>query len=348
MENLFASDYGVLKRGLFSVRSVTNASELLRSEEIYRILHLCGIPAAEGSEVASDWELFFSFCKAYPLLRGHLVAERTGELLCERLSLSLPLTEENAATLWRESAAHLAAHPLSMSDLTVGAAPWLCDGETLPAEFPERMPHVLDSAVLMPRDAETRAAWNERIRTVLSSLSEQGCVGVRFLTGAAYEFTEPNPYAVDRALATRRRGRDAENLLLSQLLREICGACTETGLPLTVECEGDAAAAELLRYVRRTVGLPPITVSARMPATRDALLSLAEEADIRMAIRLSDAPTARELSDTLEAMAARYPIGRVRLITGADLRQSALAQRNAVRLWRRAAGGEGNLLEKNS
>lgn len=332
MRDLFASDYGVLGREYFSVEYLTNPAELMRSEEVYRILRLCGSDPCESGALSSDWELFSSFCTAYAMLHGHLTATRIGMLLRERLSLTLPFSVENAAALWHEGVEHLRFAPLRTASLFDTDVPWLCDGDTLPEKLPAGMPLVLDAAYLIPRSGESLVARRERLREVCTRFLKRGCVGVRLRLAPNTAFVEPNPYAVEQALASRRRDGRTADLLAAQHLREVCEVCIEHRLPLTVECEGGVEIGTLLRYVHRTVGVPRLTVSPKDSAERDALLSLAEELDLRIALRLRDVPTEREMADTLDSVAARYPIGRVRLITGADLRQSAVAQREAERL----------------
>ncbi len=332
MRDLFASDYGVLSRDFFSVGYVSNAAELIRGEETYRILRLCGIDEGKGGDAASDWELFFSFCKAYPLLRGHLVAERKGELLRAHLGTSLPFSEETAEQLWRESTLHLAASPMRAHALLSHDVPWLCDGEELPDTLPEFLSPMLDATVLAARRGETFGAWHTRLCTVVERFSRAGCAGVLLRLPADFSFAEPNVYAVGEALGMRRQSREAANLLLSQLVREISEACIACRLPLLLECECGGTVGALLRYVRRTVGIPELCACARDAFARDALLDFAAESDIRIALRLADVPTEAELSFSVESLAARYPIGRVRLVTGADLRESAAAQRQAERL----------------
>lgn len=330
MKDLFASDYGVLERDFFSMGYLSNAAELLCSEELFRILHTCGI-GREESEKFSDWELFAAFCRAFPMLRGHLVAARMATLITERSGTSLPVSEETAEALWHACADRFSREPVRAETLIAHGVPWLCDGEALPAGFPSSVPFVLDGDVLAARVGETLAQWHRRVRDTVERDHSAGCVGVLLRLPREYSFAEPNPYAIGGALSARRNS-DASNLLLSQLVREICEACVACGTALTMECACDASVAALLRYASRTVGIPSLCVCAKEAGTRDALISLAEEMEIRLALRLSDTPTEAELSLALDSIAARYPIGRVRLITGADLRQSAVAQRQAERL----------------
>ena len=332
MRDLFASDYGVLDDALLHTEYITNPSELLRSRETYGVLRLCGVNADEGSDAASDFELFLSFCRAFPSLRGHLVAARTETLLRETLSLSLPLTEENAASLWREGTERLASAPLRVRSLLDPEIPWLCERKELMGRVLLGQSFVYDAALLAPQTGESLSARHSRLLAEAARLSAEGCVGVRLCLPADYRFLPPNPYAVESALARARRNSDERALLLSQQVREVSEACVAAGLPLLIECEGDGSVAELLRYVGRTVGLPTLTVAVRSAQARDAMLTLAETQDLRIALRLCDAPTRTEMRQALEAMAARYPIGRVRLITGADLRQSAIARKQAEAL----------------
>lgn len=329
MRDLFASDYGVLDEALLGAEYVTNPAELLRSEELYGILRLCGVGADEGSAAASDLELFLSFCRAFPLLRGHLVALRLETLLRQTLSLSLPLCEEHAVTLWRESTERLKSSPLRLTSLLSPTVPWLCEREEYVGKVLTHLPFVYSAELLFVRRGETLGSWHARVRSTVERLAASGSVGVRLCLPEDYHFSAPNPYAVETALARTRRDAAAKDLLLSQLAREVSEACVAAGLPLTVEFACDTSASELLRYVRSTVGLPEVTVAAGARETRNALIGLSAELDLRIALRLSDTPTAAEMRAAMESVAARYPIGRVRLITGADLRQSAAAQAQA-------------------
>lgn len=328
MKDLFASDYGEVSRDFFSVGYVSNAAELIRGEETYRLLRLCGLEGCERGELLSDWELFFSFCKAYPLLRGHLAAERKCAILRAYTDAALPFSEETAEALWRKSTECFSDAPLLASALLQREVPWLCDGQELPENLPDSLPVVLSADFLAARTGERYGDWHARILSVTERFSSAHCVGVLLRIPSDFSFEEPNIYAVGEALAGRRE-RGASGLLLSQLAREVSAACALHRLPLLVEFSCGRAAAALLRYEHRSVGLGELCVSARMPEARDALLDFATEKSIRIALRLPDVPTESEMEAAVESMAARYPIGRVRLITGADLRESGEAQTRA-------------------
>ena len=126
MKELFASDYGVLDASVLKNEYVSNPAELLRSQELCGVLRLCGVCEDESGASASDWELFLSFCRCLPLLKGHLLAARAERLLQKTLLFSLPLCEENAVALWREGIARLEESPLRMRSLLDPAVPWLC------------------------------------------------------------------------------------------------------------------------------------------------------------------------------------------------------------------------------
>lgn len=332
LKDLFASDYGVLDGAALRVGYVTDPAELLRARETYTLLRQCGVCADECGDAASDWELFFSFCKAFPLLRGHLVASRLASLLSQTLSLSLPLCEENAAVLWREGIAHLQSNPVKLQSLLPCDVPWLCECEEYVGKVLPQRSFVYSAELLSPLRGETLASWHTRVRDTVLRLASVGCVGVRLCLPEGYRFIAPNPYAAEAALGKTRRDPDTKNLLLSQLTREVSEACVAARLPLLAECACDTSVTALLRYVREAVGLPETTVAASVSETRNSLIGIAAACDLRIALRLFDAPTEAEMKQALASVAARYPIGRVRLITEADLRQSVLAQKQAEQM----------------
>ena len=328
----FAADYGTLPASFFGVGRVTNVAELLRGEPLYRVLRLCGVPETENGERASDWELFQSLCRAYPLLVGHPMRRELAAFLQLHFSIDEPLCAENAERIWRTTADALEQNVRSGADfLPAERVPWLCGASELPMELPPRVIPVLLVNSLMENRDVTLDGWREQIRDALDAFCAKGCDRLVLRVEPLFAFSSPNPYRVGQLLAKRRTVREEEQMLLAQLVREICAYVATRGMPLSVEVKGELAeTARLLEYTEQSVGLPPCLICTDSVSATDAAIDFIareHQRPMRLSLRVSDYPSEAELARACACVAARYPFGRLAVITAADLRRLSGVQR---------------------
>lgn len=333
--NRFAADYGQLPAAYFSLGRITNPAELLRGEALYRALRLCGIAEEENGERASDWELFCSACRATSMLVGHPMRENILRLLKACLPTEEKFDVSDCERLWRDAVAFLSTHAYAPADfLPREKTAWLSDTLELPSCLPPTVkPALLANLLLRDTDGEL-SAWRQRIRdTVARYARAGGDLAVLRLT-RDFSFASPDPYHVGIALRSKRRSSSDEHMLTAQLLRELCEICAKTGMRLLVEADCDASLLSLLDYTERSVGLPSTCIAASDAALRDRLIERMGEAghntDLRLAVRLSDAPCAEERQLEWKKLLARYPAGRLCVISAADLRVIADVQAEIV------------------
>lgn len=334
---LFAWDYATLPACCTSLEYVTNPTELIRGEALYRMLRLCGIECDRGIENLSDWELFRDFCECYPMLRGFPAAESVETLLHSVFSLSMPLSREAASELWRACVADLERNKRTFSSflpLEIAVLGAISDVDRMKERCFLPIP---DGQSLLPKTKETFDAWRASVRSSFERLSRLGVKTVRLRLPKNFLFTEPNPYTVDRALKKEKRQRVETQLLLSQLFRELCVNARAFGMGILLECDCELDALPLLSYTERAVKLPEIALSLKDPILSEEMQEFLEAAAPRLSLALSVSafPTELELERAICSVAARYPVGRLSFVTGEDLRLIRFAQEKArVRIGR--------------
>lgn len=320
----FTADYGTLPAECFLRGYVTNPAEVLRCNEIYGLLRLCGIEASENGAAASDWELFRSVGRALPLLLGHPMRARILQLLGNCFGLREALCEENCESLWRAAVDYAEEHPIRIEDLLPKArTAWLSDALTLPKTLPASIRPALLANLLLAADALPFADWCARIRATVEEYRARGGELVVLRLPREFAFVSPDPYHVGVALREKKGSATSGHLLLSQLMREVCSIARELGMKLLIESACDGSACELLAYASKSVGLPQTFVTASDAATRDRLIDcMKDEAcpEIYLAVHLKDLPSMGERTEAWKRIAARYPSGRICVVCGADLR----------------------------
>ncbi len=332
-EVLFGADMGTLPRGMGD-RPILSLNDLFWSEETAGLLRLCGIPEERLDARASEFERFEAFCEALPLLAGHpyplLVKDAVKALFGEEL----PLSRAEAREVWLAAADRLARLSLHVRDLLPEKGARLLSGEKEPPVLPGVLP-VLDSRCMEQTSAATLAAWEEEILSVLAAYRARGADTVFASLGAGYRFSAPDPYHVGEALKRRSRGEEERSLLTGQLLRILSAACLRDGMRLCLSIEsatGDTMA--LLGYLRRTVGLPPLLWTTTSREIQDAMLALAREPGgqgMEWMLKLSHTPTEQGLREAMAEAGARYPRGRLRLLSLSDLRLSRFVRERTLR-----------------
>ncbi len=325
----FRADYGQLPRSFFEQGRITNPTELMRCDALYRLLYLCGIQDKYNGEKASDWELFSSFCRAYPLAVGHPLVRSISECLETRFSVTMAPREPDCMRLWETMVENLEICPCSVTDVLPSSVGWLCDGVTLPERLPNDLIPVLDGKTLLPVSSVSWEEWSSEIGRTVRLFAQAGCKECVLRLEADFSFCKPNPYTVREALKKRTKSREDLFLLTAQLFRELCSVALEENLVILLETRCSAAAVELLNMVERSVGLPPLFVSAADRWMRDAVIewmAQPHQNQIVFAIRHSDVPSERAFSCAVEELSGLYPLGRLCLVSGVDLRQTSRMQ----------------------
>ena len=326
--DIFAPDFGTLPSAYLERSAVTNPTELFWSNELLALLRLCGAKEEMIGERASDYDRFLSVFRALPLLEEHPTRAWIASVLDKHFHLTELPTEATAPSVWRTLCESLMQHPIAPKDLVCGS--WLCDGLTVPNCIPEQITPVLDAGLLLQTNVRSAAAWSAEIASTVAHFADRGCQKILFCIGKDFDFVSPSRYHVDRALSLTKKDRNAANLLICQLMREICIAAQEHDLMLVLDCAGDPSAlAHLLKYVEENVQLPRLCWSVRRVCDTAPLLAFCAKPhknEILAALSYESVMTEDELSAALASWKVRYPIARLCYLTARDLRQTPHAQ----------------------
>lgn len=324
----FLPDYGILPSAYFERSTITNPIELFWSDELTALLRLCGEEEEMIGERASDYDRFLSLCRALPLTEGHPTREWIASVLEKHFGLKEIPTEETAPAIWKNLCKCLFENPILPKDLVSGA--WLCDDFIVPNNLPENITPVLDANLLLKTQSQNTAAWSARIAETVAHFAARGCSKIVLHLTHTFDFVMPSIYHVDRAVTLAKKDREATNLMICQLMRELCTAAQKHDILLVLVCEKDSAAAvRLLEYVESSVGLPRVCWSVR--EAREALPLLiytaqAHKNEISAALSYENVMTENELLDAIQSWQMRYPVGRLCFLTARDLRQTPYAQ----------------------
>lgn len=322
---LFAFDYGTLPRVFFSDRYLTNPTELLWSKELTELLYLCGCREAQIGEGSSDYQKFRALCHAFPLLQGHPLKEQMTSFLNLHFQELPEPSPETCDLLWKEISDDLSKHPRMGSDfLPEGTLAWLADSLILPTELPQNVSPILDGNLFLSVSEQSYPRWQKALSSAASEFCDAGCQGVIVRLDRSFCFLQPSIYHVENALKSQKRTREETDLLIVQILRELSALCQTKSLTLhlLIECSGREAAAAL-RYVQRSVGLPVLCWSAATREGSEEMLSFSAQptqSDAFWSLYGMYLKSHMELTAALQFAAARYPIGRLSLVSGADLR----------------------------
>ncbi len=320
---LFAFDYGTLGQMPMLQKRITNPAELIRGTDLYRMLRLCAIEERTCFEECSDWELFSAFSKALALLKGFPTAHLMQALLEECAGVRFPLTEACARDFWNESVAYFEEEHIALCDMLSKDTPLLrCANEG-----DDGYPSVLDALSLLPTACASFFEWRQGIENSVSDFSARGCREILFALPDEFSFVEPNPYLVGEALGKTRKSKEEYACLISQLFREVSTHATKLDMTVLIKVRKCTDALPMLSYTDRRVGLPRICLCTGDPliceGTQELAVRLASK--FTLALSLSAFPTVHELEAALLSAAARYPVSRIGLIAGVDLRLSRYA-----------------------
>lgn len=327
----FCADYGRLPMRFLRLRSVSNATELLWSDEWERLLRLCGIPEREIDERASDYERFAALCKAFSLLDGHPMQLYLKSFL-KTYFPSLPMpSPDTCEQLWQGIADELLQKTCKPTDF-LPTEPIFFLMPTLDVDvLPSPLLPMLNADLFLKTDARTYSEWRDWIHTTARRFHQAGARAARVTLGRAFAFVWPDLYHVEQAL--KKPSSLEDDLLICQLFRELCEVCEALSMELLLEvdCQPQAAIA-LLRYAQKSVGLPAINWSADGVSAREILTFQSEVRGVYMnwCLRSSDCLTEDMLVMAIKKAASCYPAGRLRFLTALDLRLSRFEQERIV------------------
>ncbi|MBO7274731.1 MAG: glucuronate isomerase [Clostridia bacterium] len=328
----FFADFGVLPSAYFAKKAITNPIELFWSDDLVSLMRLCGMREEMIGDRASDFDKFQAICHTLELLDGHPTRARIVSILEKHFNLNELPTQETATEVWRTLCDRLLEDPIDPKTLVGGE--WLCDAMDVPNNLPQGIAPVLNANLLLAADAKSTAAWSAQIAATVANFTQKGSQKVLLSLEKNFDFVLPSIYQVDRALSLARKDKQTENLLLSQLVRELCTACKQNNLLLVLVCHQNAdGVVQLLKYCEDTVGLPRLCWSMHRATDAQALLEFTAQPhqnEIFAALLYQNILTQAELSAAIESWQVRYPIGRLRFITARDLRQKTVSQAHIV------------------
>ena len=287
----------------------TNVTEWIYTEKLKTLLSMCGEPEEQIGENASDYSFFEAFCRSFELLTGNKTAQQIAWHLEHTLGVSLPISSHNCHRLWQLCADRLLEdapqRPNWKEDFS-----FQTDEETL-----EKYTSVLqvysvtkelDALGLLLPHTTSLDIWQREIKTFL--IGQEG--PILFTLPKTYRFLAPDPYHVESAL---KNGGEAQNLLLSQLMRILSEECSRKDLCLILRIECDTKeAVRLLEYTEVRVGLPELILSAKSLediALLCPLVAKGSKKKRRFAVCPADFYTTDCYYRFLTSYAACYPIG---------------------------------------
>lgn len=288
----------------------TNVTEWIWSEELKELLSLCGESEKAIGANASDYDRFEAFFRCFPMLIGNRTAQGIAWHLEHTLGIREPISVQDYHRIWHLGADALLEHPtpkpnwkepIPTTPVDVAAlASVLSSAPTYLAEASG------DASRLTETDSTSFASWQSEIKTFM-----QGQKGHVFFTlPSSYRFCAPDPYHVREALQNREKGED---LLLSQLMRDLAIGCQEGDQTLVLRVESDAReAVKLLEYTEARVGLPSLVLQPICLADVHffrSLIAKSQGKTRRFAVCPADFATTEDFHFFLSQYAARYPIG---------------------------------------
>ena len=326
--NRFLPDYGVLPSAYFERSAISNPIELFWNDDLQLLLRLCGEKEENIGERASDFDKFQAILRALPLLEGHPTKAWIASVFANQFDIKEIPTEQNAANCWKILCNRLFENPIPPQNFVSGA--WLCDGLQTPNVLPQNIVPVLNANLLLQTNAKTLDAWSAEIASTVTHFASRGCKKIVLHFSNGFHFVSPSVYHVNQALNLEKRNIEIENLLMCQLMRELCTVALQYDLLLLLECDKNADnLTSLLAYAEENVALPRICWSVREAREAKALLDFSariHKNEIFAALPYESAMTERELLDVLASWQMRYPVGRLCFVTAADLRQTPFAQ----------------------
>ena len=319
----FAYDFCRLTGNDRLFQNASNLTELWWDEDKQNLLNLVGMTTGEQIERFSDYEKFRALCRLMPMLDGHPIKHRCKDFLTRYFACDLPMDEANCDEIWQMTAQELLLHPRCVADLVDSPVGLLWEVDARPKNLPKSIRPILCAERLMSLSAPDWRTWIDFANDELDAFATCGCdrVYIRFCDD--FRFETPNLYRVEQTLkALDKKGKICD-LLLCQVVRFLCEACAARGWSLQIEVEDCAdEVLLLLNYAEQAVGLPRIVWSTANAKTRDGMLAFAFRAHKNSVLPIlngADHPSDGELSDAMQAWAARYPAGMLSYSCGGSL-----------------------------
>ncbi len=298
---------------------ILDPTELIRTDDADALLRF--LQEDPTVPFRSHYDFFAALCRAIPKLAGHPYPQVCAYLLKACLQIDLPLCEENTEELWRLASRRLFDAPKRLwehisSAFECPSVAVLIEASRAPSGLPVGMQPVLLGNTL-PTDGTDWASLRIRLCECLDRFVAAGCTTVYFELCEAMCSVIPDLYHVNQALRAANRTEKEQVLLSCQIFRFLCEECQMRELRMHLRlCEH---AEELLQVMDRQVGLPHILWSSESTDLRNKWLKDTvnrPQARMQYALLSKDYPSQGELSEALQALAARYPIGKTILIAG--------------------------------
>ena len=326
--NRFLPDYGVLPSAYFQRSAISNPIELFWSDDLCSLLRLCGEREENIGEGASDFDKFKAILRALPLLEGHPTRAWIIALFDKYFNLKDLPCAQKVSEIWKLLCNRLLENPVAPQDLVKGD--WLCDALSVPSELPEHVTPTLNANLLLETTAKKATDWSAEIAATVLHFKKNRCQKIVLQLPDDFAFVLPSIYHVDRALSLSKKDREATNLLICQLVRELSTVAQNEDMLLAFVCNSNPdALVSLLQYVEESVGLPRICWSTRAAKEAHALLTFTakpHKREVLAALPYEIVMTNDELSSAIKSWQVRYPIGKLCFVTACDFRQTPYAR----------------------
>ena len=295
---------------------ITNITELVWGRDLEALLRMCGEKERFIDDSASDYQRFCSLCRSAHLLPGNRIVHRTSKILETLLEHPVDLCEENAESLWIESAERLLANhipPMHGDRFSASEA----DGECLDVCPRCALSDFWDGNSFLNTSRSAWEPWRDEMEARWEEAFQTELFGVSLTIPRGFVFQSPNPYAVGTALRKRESEED-RNLLLAQAFRFLSEKCTkrERALLCRVECD-EGEAIRLFSYAEAKVGLSRLILCLAPSCDHPTLTSFCgvpHSNAVECALQRRDYPTDADFLAALRQCADLYPLGKLMIL----------------------------------
>ncbi|MBE6628512.1 MAG: hypothetical protein E7629_06255 [Ruminococcaceae bacterium] len=295
---------------------ITNITELVWGRDLEALLRMCGEKECFIDDSASDYQRFCSLCRSAHLLPGNRLAYRASKILETLLEHPVDLCEENAESLWIESAERL---------LVTNVSPTYGDRFSA-LEADEKCLDICPRCALsdfwngnsfLNTSRSAWEPWRDEMEARWEDAFQKELFGVSLTLPRGFVFQSPNPYAVDTALRKRESEAD-RNLLLAQVFRFLSEKCFKSKKILLCRVECDAKeAVRLLSYAEAKVGLSRLILCLVPSCDHPTLTSFCGVPHlnaVECALQRCDYPTDADFLAALRRCADLYPLGNLMIL----------------------------------
>lgn len=285
------------------MKTATNITELIRSQDLDDLLLFCG----ERATNSSDFLYFCEICRAFPMLKGHDFSAWFPRLLHELFEITWTPNLEHCALIW-----HAVADGLSQTSVPVASYCYrqgTLGGFRRFSLIPTRQTVCMDADLLLHTPVRTWDAWQRELESHFFDPMSTDAVFLQLPQDLPTDL--PAVYHVERALESGE-----QSVLRIQLLRFLasspCFSKTRDIILDVSDVESEVLIG-LLKRLKSRVGLPTIILSVHDLKLLEPLFGNIKArglCHLRLGLQLNSHINGIQ-TELLSALAMQYPIGRL-------------------------------------